>query len=57
VAGKSKLGKRVESEDADFEHLRAGQRADAVEQPAAIRDPNHAGRVRLGDVIHADQPD
>jgi hypothetical protein len=56
VAWKSKLRERVGSEDAHLEHLRAGFWADAVEQPAAVRNADHARRAGLGDVVHADQP-
>jgi hypothetical protein len=56
VAWKSKLWERVWREDAHLEHLRAGLWADAVKQPAAVRNADHARRAGLGDVVHADQP-
>jgi hypothetical protein len=47
--------KRMKWEDSNFEHLRAGQRPCPVNQPAAVRDDDHAGRVGFGDVVDADQ--
>jgi hypothetical protein len=56
VTWKGELGEGVEREGADFEHLSSGRGACPVDQPAAVRDDDKAGRADFGDVVDADQP-
>jgi hypothetical protein len=55
VAGKCDWRERVHCKDADFEHLRPGADARAIDQPSAVGDPDDAVRGRFGDVVHAQQ--
>jgi len=56
VAGEGERRKRIELEDADLQHLCAGRQALPIGKPPAIGDPDNARCVRLGDVVHAEQP-
>jgi hypothetical protein len=55
VAGKCDWRERVHCKDADFEHLRPGADARAIDQPPTISDPDDAARGCFGDVVHAQQ--
>jgi hypothetical protein len=55
MAWKREWRQRVQRENPDLQHLRAGPELSAVREPCLISDPDHAVRVPFGDVIHADQ--
>jgi len=47
--------KCVDWKHTDLEHLSAGHRGRTFGETSAVGDPDHARRIRFGDVIHADQ--
>jgi hypothetical protein len=55
MARKCQRRQRVQRKGPDLQHLGARVELSAVDEPRSIGDPDHAVRVPLGDVIHADQ--
>ncbi len=55
MARKRQWRQRVHRKYLDLEHLRTRFELRTVDKPRAISDPDHAGRITLGDVIHADE--
>jgi len=55
MAWKRQRRKCFDWKHSDLEHLRAGPWCRAVGDTSPVGDPDHARRIRLGNVIHADQ--
>jgi len=54
MARKCQRRQRVQRKGPDLQHFGARVELSAVDEPRSIGDPDHAVRVPLGDVIHAD---
>jgi len=55
MAWKRERRKRVDWKHSDLEHLGAGPWSRTVGEASPVGDPDHARRISLRDVIHADQ--
>jgi hypothetical protein len=55
MAWKGERGKCVDWKHSELEHLRARPWSRTVGETSPVSDPDHARRIGLGDVIHADQ--
>jgi hypothetical protein len=55
MAWKRERRKCVDWKHSDLEHLGAGSWSRTVGETSPVGDPDHARRICLGDVIHADQ--
>jgi len=55
MAWERKRRQRIDPKDSHLQHLRSCLQLRAINEACAIRDADHARRVRLGDVVDADQ--
>jgi hypothetical protein len=55
MARKRQRRQRVHGKYLDLEHLRTWFELRTVDKLRAVSDPDHAGRITLGDVIHTDE--